>query len=291
MDQSTLIRYVHQRIKNNKNFLCVITGPTGSGKSYSALKLAEILDPTFNINRVAFKAIEFMRILSTEPEAGSVIVFDEAGVEMNSRNWQTKINKVINYVLQTFRHRNYIVIFTSPHFGFVDKASRQLFHAHFETVSINRDEKTSLLKPKFVQVNQDSGKIYKKYLRVSSRYGFSPINKLKLRLASKKLLADYESKKMEFTQNLNMEILEDLEESIMEPKKLTEKQERIVELLRNKYTAVEVSKEMNIHLTVVYDNIRQIRKKGWKIRPVRAKDERRLSFVSHYEVEESEKFS
>ena len=50
--------------KRNKNFVMLFVGQTGSGKSYSALRLAEMLDDTFDINRVKFKAKDFMNTIN-----------------------------------------------------------------------------------------------------------------------------------------------------------------------------------------------------------------------------------
>jgi len=82
LGKGTLSGFIHARIAKNKNFLAVFLGPTGSGKTYSALRFAETLDPEFGIDRVAFSTIEFMKILLYDEsiKSGSVIVWDETGV-------------------------------------------------------------------------------------------------------------------------------------------------------------------------------------------------------------------
>ena len=57
--------YALNRIKKNQNYMLLITGGTGSGKSYSAIEIALDMDKTFNIDRVVFTAIEFMNLLIT----------------------------------------------------------------------------------------------------------------------------------------------------------------------------------------------------------------------------------
>ena len=47
--EKSWIRYIKQRIKQNKNFLGFISGPTGSAKSWSSLRIAEDLDKDFEI--------------------------------------------------------------------------------------------------------------------------------------------------------------------------------------------------------------------------------------------------
>ena len=106
------VRYIHQRIKQNKNFLGFISGPTGSGKSWSSISIAEQLDPTFTDERIVFSGIELMKLINSDKlKKGSVIVFEEAGIGMSNKNWQSTINKMLNFLIQTFRHRNFVLIF------------------------------------------------------------------------------------------------------------------------------------------------------------------------------------
>ncbi|MHB1470090.1 MAG: hypothetical protein ACYCSA_00950 [Thermoplasmataceae archaeon] len=43
-----ILQYIHKRIEENRNFIAIFTGDTGSGKSYSAIRLAEMVDTTFS---------------------------------------------------------------------------------------------------------------------------------------------------------------------------------------------------------------------------------------------------
>ncbi len=207
--------YVLQRIARNKNFIACITGPTGSGKSYSALKEGEILDPNFSIDNVVFSPEQFMDIINGKTKKlkrGSVIVYDEAQVTMAALDFQTLASKLINSCLQTFRFMGFILIMTSPHFKFLNASCRKLFHSRIETVSIDVKEKTCKLKPFLLQTNQESGDIYHKYLRVWVRgKGVAPLKSLKVSLPSKKLIKDYEVKRQQFSIELNESIARDLE--------------------------------------------------------------------------------
>ena len=97
-EQPILIQYIKDRVeKRNKNFIMLFVGATGSGKSYSALRLAEMLDDSFDINRVCFKAKSFMNCINSLVECsergeiiqGKVILWDEFGVEHNAREFMT----------------------------------------------------------------------------------------------------------------------------------------------------------------------------------------------------------
>jgi len=131
-------RIKRRLLSQNKNCLIAICGETGSGKSYQALRLGEDIDPNFSSENVVTSAEGFLDALE-KPfiKAGTAIVWDEAGVGLPSREWQTIQNKCINYVMQTFRHMNIAVIFTTPNLGFIDVQLRNLFHFYLETQSID----------------------------------------------------------------------------------------------------------------------------------------------------------
>ena len=143
MDEGIFVDLFRRRIRNNKNCLVIFTGDTGSGKSYGALRFAEKLDPEFNEKRIVFTPDKFLEIIRHDKElhSGNVIIFDEAGVGMASREWYSIQNKILSYVLQTFRFKNLIVIFTVPDFTYIDSQARKLFHFYFETSKILKKSK------------------------------------------------------------------------------------------------------------------------------------------------------
>lgn len=204
------VDYIKQRIANNKNWLCIFTGPTGSGKSWSALSLGEMLNPDFDICRLVFKGKKLMGLINSgayNNKKGIVFIWDEAGVDLSNRNWQSITNKVINYLLQTFRHRNFILIFTAPYSDFIDVSTKKLFHAEFQTVSINKTKKTVNVKPKQIQYNSGKKKFYYHYLRIRKKgKGMVKIRKWAIPKPPKKLIKEYETKKNSFTCTLNLEI-------------------------------------------------------------------------------------
>lgn len=211
----SLVRYARERIKKNKNFVMCFTGPTGSGKSWCALSYAELIDDDFDIDRVVFRAKDLMELINSgKLKSGSVILWDEAGIDLSNRNWQSTMNKVINYLLQTFRHRNFILIFTVPYTDFLDAASRKLFHANFETVGINRQKKTCTVKPKMLQYNANMNKFYAKYLKAIKNHRKVKIRRWAVPAPSKELIKKYEEKKLEFTSNLNKDIMVSLNDSV-----------------------------------------------------------------------------
>jgi len=228
------VKYIKQRVLlKNKNFLATLTGPTGSGKSWTGLSIGELIDPDFNEDRVVFSGSELMNLIgSGKLKSGSVIVWDEAGVNLSNKNWQSAINKLMNFLLQTFRHRNFVLIFTVPYSDFVDASTRKLFHADFQTVSINRQKNTCRIKPKLLQYNASLRKTYYHYLKMLNQEGGCKIKRWDVPKPSDDLIDAYEHKKTLFTNKLNNDIrvkMEQMEAGEDEENNLPTKQKEVLE--------------------------------------------------------------
>lgn len=272
--QKHWISYIKQRIRNNKNFLGFISGQTGSGKSYSSLRIAEELDPEFSIDRVVFNGRELMAMINSGTmNKGSVIVFEEIGVELNAKNWQTVTNKMLNYLMQTFRHRNFILIMNSPYLDFVDSSTRKLFHAEMRTVGIDPDKKQVRLKPHLIQYNSRIKKFYYKRLKVVTAQGKVPVDFWKVDMPSKELRRAYEDKKTEFTDRLNREIQEELEEvhhkkTGKKDKPLTDNQEEILSMIKEGMNVEQIAMIKDRDPRGIYKAMELIKKKGYEFNPV-----------------------
>lgn len=211
--ESIWVRYMKRRIQLNKNFIGFVSGPTGSGKSLSSLSMAEQCDPRFSINNVVFRFKELMELINSGSlRKGSAIVFEEAGIEMDATKWQSKLNRVIRYLMETFRHRNFIMILNAPYMDFVDSGTRRLFHAEFETKGINYHSECCIIKPMLLQYNGRVRKWYYKYLRVAASESLAPVKRWSVHKPSADLIKEYELKKKDFTTKLNKEIEEQIDE-------------------------------------------------------------------------------
>jgi DNA-binding NarL/FixJ family response regulator len=272
--EPVLIQYIRDRVENkNKNFVMLFVGATGSGKSISALRLAEMLDPSFNIDRVNFKAKDFMNTINKLVERseqgevikGKVIMWDEFGVEHNAREFMTISNRVINYFFQTSRHLNLIVIMTVPLLSFIDSSTRKLSHAVAEMQGINSRDKVATVRVKMLQTNVMTGKEYPKYLRYRRKNKSFVSKRIKFHLPSKELIEQYEKKKKEFTTQLNKEIMQKLlkseEKDNKTTKDLTDKQKEVLNLLRVN-SAEQVAERLNISIKSAYEHKKAIEKKG-----------------------------
>lgn len=210
---SAYVNSVRNRmIEHNKNWLCLICGGTGTGKTYTALSLAYIISVKgFAVKtHLAFNPNRFMEILNSgDVGKGEIILFDEAGVGMSSREWFSLQNKLFNYVLQTFRHKNIGVIFTTPGTRLIDSNARILLHSYMETRKILKQENKCLVKVYNFQYNSILDKIYRKSPSFYNDDGeISYLESLKVPLPPKKIIRDYEKAKNKYTKQLNTETLE-----------------------------------------------------------------------------------
>lgn len=198
-------------MKDNQNWLCLVCGPTGTGKSYSAMSIANMIT-CIKPENIVFDPKQFMeRINSGELKKGDIIIFDEAGVGMSSRDWNTVSNKLFGAVLQTFRNMNIGCIFTTPDLGFIDIQARKLIHNYLETRRIDRHEKIAHLSPYIIQHNSKQNKTYIKNPRIKSGGQKVRVTDIPVPMPPPELVKQYEEKKLEYTTELNKRVLEDLQ--------------------------------------------------------------------------------
>lgn len=213
------VEFIQRRLhQTNNSFNCAIVGTTGSGKSYSSLSLAEQIDPNFDVNKnVLFKVEEFLRMINRKKlKRGSAIIFDEAGVALGSRNWQSIYNKAIGLVLQTCRSRGYFICLNVPSYKFLDVQARDLVHGIFNIMKINYAQEVAIMKPLMTQFNPQSGKVYTKYLRTRMKGGkITPVKRILVKKPSEEVIKVYE----ELKYNFQTELYKDLEQQIERDRK------------------------------------------------------------------------
>lgn len=111
--------------EKDEHWMCGVVGEEGSGKSYTALYMAKLLDPTFDASRVFFDPSELLDVLREEKyERGNVYVIDEAGVGLGNRTWHDKEQVATNQALQLIRDHNIGVVFTLPRLSELDSQAK-----------------------------------------------------------------------------------------------------------------------------------------------------------------------
>jgi DNA-binding CsgD family transcriptional regulator len=268
------VKYINSRIDNNKNFLGCFIGQTGTGKSYSAISFAKLIDKDFKPDQIFMRASEFMEHvinLKSKYYKGKVLIWDESGKDLNSKEWASKSNRIINVVLQTFRKYNIIVLFTLPYFSFLDSDARKLVHGTFETETIDLNTKECLIKPFILQVNQQTGKIYQKYLKVNHEgNGISPVERIRIKIPDEETLKFYENKKDNFTNDIYLNYyhkFKDIEHKENRPPmeiemdRLTERQQQVYKLALTGLKQTEIGKKLGVTQETISESIKSILKR------------------------------
>jgi len=179
-----LDRYVYGRINTENNVLTLVTGSTGVGKSYCALKLAEHYDSKFSVDRVVFEAADFIRLVKKLPK-GSFIVFDDCGLAISHRKWLSEVNQIIALVVQSFRRYQINTIFTLPSRFYLDKIPRELSHLEIQ------------------MIKRGIGVVYVlKKSQFSDRFFTKSLGTIYLKLPSNGLVEAYEEKKSIYLEKL-----------------------------------------------------------------------------------------
>lgn len=185
-----------------------------SGKSWFDLSLAYDIDPDFDVRQVAFSFEKVMEIIQSDwfsKKKYKIIIFEEVQTSISNREWQGLVNKLFNYLLSTYRHRNIILLMNSPYTDFIDSHARKLIHVVFEIRGHSEITKKTRCRPKILQYNSKLKKFYEHSLYVLRNHRQSKQIYLLMDKPPKHLIKPYEKAKYEFTNNLNKEIISDLE--------------------------------------------------------------------------------
>lgn len=133
----SIIKKVRPKIKKKDfDWVWIVDGPEGSGKSVFSMQLGKIVDPNFCLDRVCMTPKEFMKAIM-KAKKGQCVVFDEAFTGLSSRSSLTEINKLIVSLMMEMRQKNLFVIIVMPTFFLLDRyaalfRARGLFHVYLK---------------------------------------------------------------------------------------------------------------------------------------------------------------
>lgn len=186
-----LLQWLQNRIKKNRNVIALFIGDTGSGKSLASIRLAELVDPNFNINRIVFTVKDFLSLVNSGLPPGSVIVFDDAGLGINARLWQEASSRIFGMLTQGFRYKQIMTFITVPDETFIERQSRKLVHIRFEATDVQ-----GLMKQKLLSRNTfDPEHPMAKYPIVNRGLASITVKMVKFKLPDAELKEAYELKK------------------------------------------------------------------------------------------------
>lgn len=264
-------KWLHSRlIRHNKNVLSAELGSTGSGKSYRDLRKAELwydyhFKEKFPAENICFGIPYTMKRLDEgNLRRGDILIIEEAGVNLGSRAWQSKVSKMFNYVLQSFRSKNIGLFFNLPYLTMLDSQARHLLHYYAESSGINYETKTNKCKPFFLQVAQASGKIYRHYPMIKVGKRAVKIQRFNYSLPSQYLIDAYEEMKEKYVKDLIKGYAEELNGKNTREKELpTPIEEECHHLYYiDKKSYSEISKIKKIHRQTVSSYVKKVEK--WK---------------------------
>lgn len=276
------VRYlVNRTMKKNNNNLVSVVGKTGSGKTWSAISICEMMSKLdgvpFTIDHVVFSLTELMELINSgKLVRGSKIVFDEPQISISAREFQSEANKVFNYLLSTFRHRNLTLFFCTPFESLLDKNTRRLFHARLLTEHIDLKTKTCRLKPRVLEFVDGKDDPYTPRLIINNMKGHTKIDFWSIPKPSVEIIKFYEDKKLEFTNRLNKKITERLQRyedggksmtgEVQESRayvKLTPKEELAFKLEGEGYSHTKIAEMLRISIPRVTQLIQNANNKGY----------------------------
>ena len=120
------------------DYVTVIAGLLGSGKSTFAKGAAKHCDPDFNLDKVVFTAEDFINTTATCPEYSSV-VYDECFEGMNTRvTLSPDFRRVVNH-LQLIRKRHLFIFLCLPNFFDLQKSIAVFRTSHLWLTYCNED--------------------------------------------------------------------------------------------------------------------------------------------------------
>jgi energy-coupling factor transporter ATP-binding protein EcfA2 len=124
---------VSKRRRRNEGVIVAVYGPPGSGKTYFALTLCQILDPKFDVKKqIIFTREQFLDIVNNPNilEAGQCLIIDETQFSMLSREFSDPDQIIFMKHLSAIRHRNFIIFLIVLNITMLDKIARDFTLSH-----------------------------------------------------------------------------------------------------------------------------------------------------------------
>lgn len=260
----------HRIVDQHKNFIIVVCGETGSGKSWTTLRIAELLDPNFTIDKVSFTPTNFVDNLADPKNKYplSTLIFEESGVGLDNRNFYKDVNKFLVYIFQTFRLDQQIVLLNLPDFLGLDSKVRRLVHCMLLNPEINYQKNQSYWQPYFVKQDHRRGKVYHTFMRYVNGPMVTPLKCVPFKPPSEALIKAYEAKAQEFKHGLQDEIKRKLrvtEGSYLSEGGMTDKQKEIYDMAKTGMLQKDIAKKLGVTSATMSKHIQSIKKKGYLV--------------------------
>jgi hypothetical protein len=183
------------------DWVMLIDGIEGAGKSVLAFQGAKYCDSSFNIDRIAFTPDQFRKAILSASKYQAV-VYDEAYTGLSSRGTMTDVNKVLVAMLAEIRQKNLFVFVVMPSFFDLDKyvaiwRSRGLIHVTVDK-AYRRGYFSFYNKERKLRLYVNGKKIYS-YMKPNPNFrgfftGHYPIDETEYRRLKSEALTQYKTK-------------------------------------------------------------------------------------------------
>lgn len=232
-----ILSYIWQLVhRYNSNFILLVVGLPGKGKSYAALTLLNALminhegEKLVNekncLDFIGFTFEEFSNKVEKNNRRGSVLIWEEAATieGANARRFYDEASQYMSSLFQTMRYKNQVAILTLPSGHYLDKQLRQICHATLNMEG--HDDVKSWGKFKLHSFNPELNKLYSKYPRFyDSDKNLNKITKVFFPKPPKWILNVYEKKQQAWKRELQGKVNEyigkrKLEEGLKDKSKL-----------------------------------------------------------------------
>lgn len=217
--RSYLIKYIlHKILEDNEDFVLIVTGKRGRGKSYASLRIGETIASELGIpfsvqDNVKYTVKAMLNTVnSLKFSTGTPIIMEEAGVHANARKFMSEVNAALNFFTQTVRTRHYCIIFNLPKAKMVDFSVRNLATARIEIIAKDKPRKVSIGKMYLLDYDEFTKREWRRNLRIKiqGKMKLCVLKQIEFTLPSPEIVEAYEEKKKTYTAKLYT----DLENSI-----------------------------------------------------------------------------
>lgn len=282
---NVFVRYVINRKNRNLSTNIVFVGATGSAKSYSSLRFAQAvareLGYEFPHQHIVFTVEDLLALLTSGTLVkGAPILFDEVGIEGNSRAFMSNLNRTLNFVFQSVRsYNNPTILLTCPYASFLDAGVRKLMHGEWHCMGVDKNKNKSKVKPFMLQISHSEGKAYRKYLRILDKNSMTmkPVKALYFSLPEEPCRTDYEKKKFAFQDALYKKLYNDISASKQKENgeeakhgaAITTRQEEFVAQIRSGKNLIQAAEAMGTTQGNLTKMKKTMTKHGWRFKHIK----------------------
>ena len=209
---------IDKRREDGANIVACAIGLPNWGKSWWCLRLCQEIHERWQLSKfdgdgIVFNAKQFWnRMSNTEEDTWTL--WDEPNKGLSNRDWWKEMNKAVTSFIETFRFRRKNLVLALPNDSLVDKRVRQIFIF-----------RAKMIRPGLAKIEQ----IIPDYYGSKEYYTYGR-GEVELYSPSKKLVSDYNERKMEFhKQDFPEEAFEDVPETRMMEKSWQAVKRKILE--------------------------------------------------------------